>query len=303
MLADLPGEPAFSHFTKRDVNPVSGRTKYRKLGKPNEAMATLHRRFFSYLRSYRFDGIRTACLAHSSASKRGDRTLKNVEPHRANRFFYLLDFHNAFGNVSPKHLAEMLVALDKDLAGKQEEVETFLRRYFFSPEHGLIQGGNASPDLFNLYAGMLVDVWLEPILKRHGITYTRYTDDLTFSSPSHITSATRRETRKVIEAAGFPLSWRKCEYVDLKKRPVMITGIRLIFGGRVQVPRPFIRKVRAALHAAAKPGSDITLAKIEGLMSPIRSSLPRGQKPNRIEQRVLDEYEAARAMCIREKRF
>lgn len=303
VLADLPGEPSFSHFTKRDVNPVSGRTKYRNLAKPNEAMVLLHRRFFSYLRSWDLTSARTRFLKFSTASKRGDRTLKNVEPHRANRFFYLLDFHSAFGNVDPKRLAAVLASADPRLIGHEDEVEAFLRRHFFSPKHGLIQGGNAAPDLFNFYAGALVDVPLEPILREHRLTYTRYTDDLTFSSPSHIMLATRRRILAVVAAAGFPLSWKKCEYTDLRKRPVMITGIRLVLGGRLQVPRPFVCKVRAMLHAAAKPGSKLTLARIEGLMSPIRSSAPPGQQSNRIEQKLLAAYEAARAMCIREGRI
>ncbi len=292
MFLGLQGEPKFHHFIKHDVNSISGRRKFRRLGSPNKAMKALQQRFCKwFLRSVEYAGKQRVWLTHATACRFGNRTLYNVLPHRKNRFFYLLDFHDAFGSVDPKRLAAVLVEMEPDLANKTEELRAFLENNFFAGKDGLVQGGNASGDLFNLYVGCLIDAHLKDILAENAITYTRYLDDLTFSSARHITRETRRKIRSIATQAGFSFSWRKCEYLDLQKRQtVMITGIGLEYGGRIFVPRRFLRKAKAIFHAAAKPESEIPLCMVEGLASPLRNSIPGDQKRNRIESKLLTQY-------------
>ena len=292
MLLGLPAEPKFRRFTKHDVNSVSGRSKFRHLGAPNDAMKMLQQRFCKwFLRSADYAAKQRAWLTHATACRSGNRTLYNVLPHRNNRFFYLLDFHDAFGSVNPKRLVAVLVEMEPDLAGEAEELQAFLENNFFAGKNGLVQGGNASGDLFNLYVGCLVDRLLKDILADNAITYTRYLDDLTFSSPRHITREARRKIRAVAMQAGFSFSWRKCEYLDLRKRQtVMITGVGLEYGGRIFVPRRFFRKAKAIFHAAAKSGSEIPLCVVEGFASPIFDSIPVDQKRNRLETKLLTQY-------------
>ena len=92
---DLGGIPSFKFFRIEDVNPVSGRTKQRRLGAPNKAMQLLQKRLVKVIRSPENHEVCRKLLRYATSSNVGNSPDKNVEPHRGNRYFYLTDFSNA----------------------------------------------------------------------------------------------------------------------------------------------------------------------------------------------------------------
>lgn len=289
MLADLPQKPSFNFFSFSDVNPVSGRKKQRTVAAPNDAMKILQRRFLKHIRLRENDPRRERLLLYATSSNPGDSPLKNVRQHRRNRFFYLLDFSNAYGSVVVERLVEILIQFPVFDGIPAEKMEEFLQKYFFDKKHhGLVPGGPASQDLFNLYAGSLVDLPIADVIERKKIEYSRYIDDLTFSSTSPISENMRRAIRNPIQQAGFLINHRKCECVDLEKRTVIITGIGLEHGGRMFVPRPYVLKLRGLIHRALTKG-DVKKQRIEGMVGGLRQ-LIQDRHPNKLEQKVLDEY-------------
>jgi RNA-directed DNA polymerase len=288
MLDGLPDRPRFNFFSFHDVNPVSGRSKQRTVAAPNDAMKILQRRFLKRLRSEENTHVRARLSLYATSSNSGDSPLKNVQSHRRNRFFYLLDFSNAYGSVVPGQLAEILIQFPSFDGIPAEKMEEFLRKYFFDKVHGLVPGGPASQDLFNLYVGSLIDLPIAGVINRKGIEYTRYIDDLTFSSASPISENVWRAIRDQIQQAGFLINHRKCECIDLKKRTAVITGIGLADGGRMFVPRPYVLKLRGLIHRVLTKG-DVEKERIQGMMGVLRQ-LTRDQRPNKLEQKVLNEY-------------
>jgi len=180
-------------------------------------MESLHKKVIDILRSDSNRSVRRRSLKYSTSSNKGDSPLRNIKFHRENRFFYLIDFANAFKNVDCGILAKVLLEFKPFAAYRLSEVESFVSEHFMDPRGGLAQGGNASSILFNIYTGLCIDINLSPILDRYGITYTRYVDDLIFSSKKPITGSDRREIRRVIEEADFWINHKKCQVVDLKK--------------------------------------------------------------------------------------
>jgi hypothetical protein len=87
---------------------------------------------------------------------------------------------------------------------------------------------------------LLCEQWLdEPILALLGqfeaqgfapVVYTRYVDDLTFSSTEEIGQHVRYKLREIVRRAGFAINDRKTTYTDKSHRPVEITGGRLRYG-------------------------------------------------------------------------
>lgn len=290
IVSDLSEVPLFNVFSFPDVNPVSGRKKWRKVAAPNQAMKTLQLRFLQYLRANQNEKERKELLRHATSSNPGDSPLKNVQPHRQNRYFYLVDFTNAYRSVDAANLASILVRLKIFNAIPVEELYSLLEKYFFHEKLGLVPGGNASQDLFNLYVGALVDVPLEETVRKSNITYTRFIDDLTFSSSEPIRRDVRKAIREVISRAGFMLNHRKCECIDLKKRTTLITGIGIADKGRLFVPRPYARKVRGLIHRA-KTDKRIDVQRITGMVQAIRQ-LSSEQGANAFEQKILNEYHA-----------
>jgi len=288
-IFDVTGEPHFDRFVLTDVNPVSGRSKKRYLSNPNDAMKKLHERIIKALRSDSNSGLRTLYLRYATGSSKGNSPLSNVMRHRHNRHFYLLDFANAFRSVEVVKFVRILREFDPFGAHPSERVREFVDDYLMDPRGGLTQGGNASTDLFNLYVGRYVDVRLGPLLEANGITFTRYLDDLTFSSPELITAAVREQIRQMVIEAGFWINHKKCEVVDLEKRTIVITGVGLGQGGRIFVPRPYLRKVRGFAHKAR---TRVELRSLAGMVNFIEAISRANGSMNQIERRVIGDCKA-----------
>ena len=160
-----------------------------------------------------------------------DSPFGNAKQHANNRYFYQTDLRNAFGSVSLKRLADILISLEPKW--ELEEVKEILDCYCFeNGGKGLIVGAPASPKLFEIYAQQIIDVPLAEfwpymvdgnrIFKKQ---YSRYTDDLTFSSPEPITDGVRRMIRRIIEQSGFQVNHRKSVVLDLKKGRLLLLAL------------------------------------------------------------------------------
>lgn len=180
----------------------------------------------------------------------------------------------------------------------------FLWQYCLAPEGGLIIGAPASPDLFNLYTGTLLDGRLAELARQYGLKYSRFLDDLTFSSPSApIGKRKRKAIRQAVIESRFTLSEKKTRVIDLRKGPVVICGIGLEYGGRTFVPRHYTNKIRGLIHRAAAKG-DVPLSAVHGRMGVFHEATPRfvlGRTPltvgpNRTERRIIAAYGELRSI-------
>lgn len=237
--------PAFRRARIKDVNRLSGVTKWRTLYIPNVAMRRVHRRMQYELR------LLPIPMPHATAGRRGDSPLKNAQRHRGSQHFVLLDLHAAYRHVDPARLAHILC----DAAGKPQnlaQVQARLEEFCFVSNGGLATGGLVSVQLFNIYASALIDQPLAALVAGWGdITFTRYLDDLTISSLNPIGRHRRRQILEVIRAAGFEHSIGKAKVVDLARENVVrINGINLDRDGNLSVPRAFKRELFDALKEA-----------------------------------------------------
>lgn len=283
LLGEVPG---FRTFWKEIVNPLAGTRKRRLLHDPNEAMRIIHSRIISALRAIKLH------MPYATACRRGDSPLKNVERHRGNRYFILLDLADAFSSVRLKTLARVLCSVDLELEGYEEEVESFLSRNVTSPiVGGVAQGAPASPDLFNIYCALLIDYTIGILCESHGYTYTRYLDDITISGRKPIKIEFRREVRRIIKAAGFQVKDRKAKVRQLKHgNSVIITGVALASTGEVFIPRSYAKYVEELLLRGAQ-GNLSLLPKINGAMGIFLSITNRSHRSEQ-EKKILNLHRA-----------
>ena len=184
-LKELEGDDtagaAFETFTLNDYNPVSGTRKRRVISAPNAPMRLLHQRLIQRLRQI------PCQMPFAVGARPGGSPRAALRPHLDARYIYTLDIKDAFPSVKRDVLAETLFRLDPDLGESPDEIAGFLDGYCFDARRGgLVIGAPASPDLFNIYAAEVLDRRLADLIKRHGLRYTRYIDDLTFSSKNTI---------------------------------------------------------------------------------------------------------------------
>lgn len=113
-------------------------------------------------------------------------------------------------------------------------------------ERSLPQGACTSPDLANLIAGSL-DRRLDGLANRTSWTYTRYADDLVFST-SHDDASAHRLIRSVTTIAadeGFTVNSSKTRIMRAPNRQA-VTG--LLVNNGVQISRRDRKRIRAFLH-------------------------------------------------------
>ena len=114
----------------------------------------------------------------------------------------------------------------------------------------LPQGSPASPVLSNICA-MTLDRRLEGLARRFHLTYTRYADDMTFSSDHNVYHAEgdfMPELYRIIAECGFTVNPSKTR---LQKRGTRQEVTGLIVEKRVNVPRGYVKKLRAIIHRIA----------------------------------------------------
>lgn len=281
----LGGNPAFQVVVFTDRNPLSGNVKRRHLEDPNDAMRSVHRQLISLLRKLKVK------MPHATAFKQGDSPLKNVERHKGNRFFYLVDLKSAYRQIDIAKLAEVLCAVAPQFAGQKKTVQEFLTQYCMSQFGGLPIGAPASPDLFNLYCAILLDRPMGEVCARYGLTYTRYCDDLTISGTHTVSRQARRKILEVIRQAGFRVNYEKVKFFDLAathKGPFIITGVALELGGRTYVPRDYLSQLQGMLNLALK-GDFSLVHKVNGAMS-VFHGLTNPRQMNATERRILRVY-------------
>lgn len=240
----LAGSTELLTYKVVKVSKKNGST--RLITKPSEALKRVQRRFVALLQA---SGI---TFPSATAFVHGSSPVHNVLRHEHGKYFYLLDFKNAFPHVSAKRLCEILLDLLPEL-GTAEEVLDFLQQYCFLESGELMQGGPASPFLFNLYCEVLVDNPLREALQMKGekrVVYSRYADDLTFSSKQQpFVSSLRKRIHKILGEAGFEINWQKTRICTRGVDAIEITGLRLLGSGGLALGEETQKKFERALDA------------------------------------------------------
>ncbi|MBI1188721.1 MAG: TIR domain-containing protein [Alphaproteobacteria bacterium] len=200
--------------------------------------------------------------AHGFIKERG--VLSNAKGHAGQRLVLNIDLEDFFPSINFGRIRGLFMAAPF-LCGPG--AATVLAQ-ICTLRNGLPQGAPTSPALSNFIAASL-DRRLTRLAKDHNLRYSRYADDITFSTnqgvfPPAVAMKVQTEGAslgvrpgealdRAIAAAGFAINLRK---VRLQSRSVRqnVTGLTVNVAANVERSR--IRKVRAMLHAWEKFGLD-----------------------------------------------
>ena len=148
----------------------------------------------------------------------GKHLSDNLLPHAGNRYFISLDIEEFFPSVNRWRVRKIF-----ELAGYPPvtaEMLTHLCKYF----DGLPQGGVTSPSLSNLVA-LRLDRRLAGLCARSNIVFTRYADDMTFSSNNRVVlSKALRCIIAIIESERFAVNHSKTRILGPRTQ-CRITGL------------------------------------------------------------------------------
>lgn len=178
---------------------------------------------------------------------------ENVRFHRNRKIVIKFDVHDFFGSIRENSIKAIFRSF-----GYINPVADLLAM-LCCLDHVLPQGAPTSPYLSNLFM-LDFDAHIALYCKEHTIYYTRYADDLTFSSDSNIdknelTSLVKKE----LNAIGLYLNNDKTKVMPRNTRQV-VTGI--VVNQKLQVDKDKRRKIRQEVFYIKKWGLESHLQKI-----------------------------------------
>jgi retron-type reverse transcriptase len=150
------------------------------------------------------------------------------------------------------HVATLLALLCTEPPRVATELDGKVYRVALS-QRIVPQGACTSPAITNALCRKL-DRRLAGLARRHGAAFTRYADDLTFSTPApDAIGKLLKSTRSILQAEGFQENADKTRVMRRGRRQE-VTGVTV--NHKLSVPRSEWRTLRAILHNAAKRGLD-----------------------------------------------
>jgi RNA-directed DNA polymerase len=197
--------------------------------------------------------------AHGFVTGRSIRS--NAREHVGKRFVLNVDLEDFFPSINFGRVRGMFMAHPY---GLQPPVATVLAQ-ICCHNNQLPQGAPTSPMVSNMVCARL-DGDLQRLAQRHRCTYTRYADDLTFSTtlrtfPQQLADpeagwtgdqlALGQELRSVIHSNGFHINTGK-QRLQFRGWRQEVTGLTV--NKFPNVSRRFVRQVRAMLHAWERYG-------------------------------------------------
>lgn len=213
--------------------------KFRKIEEPDPMLATLQRRILDrILKSYDIS-------EHATAYHRGATVEDNALPHVGRRYLLKMDLKDFFGHVTDKMLLRT--------AFSEEHFPFFIGRMladFCTKDGAIPQGACTSPMLSNIVMKEFDDR-MGRWCRGNGVTYTRYSDDLTFSSDRPLYPAYRR-AKKLLEWMDFEINEEKTHFITSAGRQ-QVTG--LVVNDKLDVSSDYRRKLRQEIHYVLKFGA------------------------------------------------
>lgn len=239
---------------------AKGRGKIRAITAPDRRLKIIQRKLAPLLEQL----YRVRNPVHGFVADRSVKT--NAQAHGRRRFVVNLDLKNFFPTITEKRVVGLLRAL-----GIDDRVSEVVARLCCN-NNELPQGAPTSPLISNMICYRL-DTDLLAVAKSSRAIYTRYADDITFSSyqpPAPLFGGVvptvgrfspnllSIDLRNTIAANGFLIHPEKAHYADRNSRRI-VTGVKINAG--LNVDRRYIRRIRAILHSIEKSGLAAAQAK------------------------------------------
>ena len=193
----------------------------------------------------------------------GKSILTNAQQHLKQKYILNLDLEDFFPSINFGRVRGLLMAKPYNCTPKVATVLAQICCY----DNQLPQGSPSSPILSNMICAKL-DSQLQRLAKKHRCIYTRYADDITFSTfrykfPQSLAYYSTESNEfalggsinQIIEKNGFTVNLSKVR-LQSKYGHQEVTGI--IVNEKLNVNRKYIRNIRAILHAWKKYGLEKT---------------------------------------------
>ncbi|WP_026602379.1 retron St85 family RNA-directed DNA polymerase [Methylomonas sp. 11b] len=216
-----------------------------------------------------------------TAYRAGSSIKKNASIHKNNKYFAKFDFKDFFTSIRSD---DLIAHLNKYLSDKYsyEEIMDIARisckKNKRSGKLFLTIGAPSSPIISNTVL-FDFDTLLYSWCCQNNITYTRYADDLTFSTnEKESTKNIEKNIRSIIRAIEYPrliINSKKTVHLS-KKSQIRITGLIIDNNKNVSIGRKRKREISSLIHSfslGALPNDEVY--RLQGLLGFANDSEPQ----------------------------
>lgn len=185
------------------------------------------------------------------AYRAGRSILDHAQPHATGRYLLKLDFTNFFPSLKG-HALSHLLSRDTTYSNVELWILTNLlcRRVKATGDLQLSIGAPSSPHVSN-YLLHEFDTRITEFCDERNVRYTRYADDLAFStgSPNTLDEVEGEVRRLIAELAYLRLSLNEAKTINVSmKHRRTLVGLTLSNDGKASIGRDAKRELRLAVH-------------------------------------------------------
>jgi hypothetical protein len=188
-------------------------------------------------------------VPETMAFVRGRSIVENASQHIGQNYVLNLDLSDFFTSITANMVEHNLVKLG--IAPLVARDITSICTYPMVNDHHVVnvvpQGAPTSPIISNICA-MTLDNRLSGLARRFHLTYTRYADDITFSSNHNVyqkDGAFMEELNRIIAECHFAINPKKTRLQKRGSRQE-VTGLTVV--QKANVSRKYIKNLRVLIH-------------------------------------------------------
>lgn len=173
--------------------------------------------------------------------------VENAKNHTNKSFVLNIDLKEFFPSISARRVKDLFLSSSFKFNEQIATALTLLTTF----EGQLPIGGPTSPAISNFIC-LELDADLISFCKQHDLTFSRYADDLTFSSNETISNNHILDIINLIKKNNFEINEKKLRLKSANRRQT-VTGLTV--NEKVNVDRKLLKKIRAMLHDLSKSGT------------------------------------------------
>ncbi|WP_386066426.1 retron Ec67 family RNA-directed DNA polymerase/endonuclease [Tahibacter sp. UC22_41] len=254
--------PPAARYTQFDIPKRSGGT--RTISAPIPSLKLLQKHLAEHLAKceQEIEEKRKVSKSLSHGFKIGHSILTNAQTHRKKRFVFNIDLKDFFDTINFGRVRGFFIK-NNDFQLHPDVATTIAQ--IACHNNSLPQGAPTSPVISNLITNVL-DIRLAKLAKRLSCSYTRYADDITFSTsrsefPKDLVAtsgsltgslAIGKKLRKEIQSCGFSINEQKTRLQFFRSRQD-VTG--LVVNRQISAPIEYRRMLRAMVNRYCKTGT------------------------------------------------
>lgn len=186
---------------------------------------------------------------NSAAYSEGCSIKKNAQLHLGKKYILHVDIENYFNTIT-KESIDYILKLNKENIKVEEKFINLIKKVCFYNGH-LVIGSVSAPSISNCFMYEL-DGEISEFFSKLGIVYTRYADDMIFSSDNYIDKNVIEKIEEIISQKGFKLKNEKTYFRHSGQRQ-SVTGVN-INNGKLSIGVRKKRKIKGMLYKKMQHG-------------------------------------------------